>query len=43
VRRGVVLSNNERSGPRLSNVHRGNWRDVRSYAITQDYVLAEKA
>jgi SAM-dependent methyltransferase len=33
----------ERSGLRLAKVHRGNWRDVRSYAITQDYVLAEKA
>lgn len=32
----------ERAGLRLANVHRGNWRDVRSYAITQDYVLAEK-
>jgi SAM-dependent methyltransferase len=33
----------ERSGLRLASVRRGNWRDVRSYEITQDYVLAEKA
>jgi SAM-dependent methyltransferase len=33
----------ERSGLRVAEVHRGNWRNVRSYAITQDYVLAKKA
>jgi SAM-dependent methyltransferase len=33
----------ERAGLRLANVRRGNWRSVRSYAITQDYVLAKKA
>lgn len=32
----------ERSGLRLANVRRGNWRSVRSYAITQDYVVAVK-
>ena len=33
----------ERSGLRLASLRRGNWRNVRSYAITQDYVVAEKA
>jgi SAM-dependent methyltransferase len=33
----------ERSGLRLANVRLGNWRNVRSYAITQDYVVAHKA
>lgn len=33
----------ERSGLRLGNVHRGNWRSVRSYAIAQDYIVAKKA
>jgi SAM-dependent methyltransferase len=33
----------ECSGLRVANMRRGNWRDVSSYAITQDYVLAEKA
>jgi SAM-dependent methyltransferase len=32
----------ERSGLRLSEVRRGNWRNVHSYAITQDYLLAKK-
>lgn len=32
----------ERSGLRLAEIRRGNWRSVRSYAITQDYVLAKK-
>ena len=33
----------ERSGFRIADVRRGNWRNVRSYAITHDYVLAKKA
>ena len=33
----------ERSGLRLGKLQRGNWRDVRSYAIMQDYVVARKA
>ncbi len=33
----------ERSGLRVAEVRRGDWRNVRSYAITQDYVLAKKA
>jgi SAM-dependent methyltransferase len=32
----------ERSGLRVAEVRRGNWRNVRSYAITHDYVLAKK-
>ena len=31
------------AGLRLANVRRGDWREVRSYAITQDYVVANKA
>jgi hypothetical protein len=31
-----------RSGLRVAEVRRGNWRNVRSYAITQDYVVAKK-
>jgi hypothetical protein len=30
-------------GLRLANVRRGDWREHRSYAITQDYVVANKA
>jgi hypothetical protein len=30
-------------GLRLANVRRGDWRERRSYAITQDYVVAHKA
>jgi len=33
----------ERSGLGLADIRRGNWRNVRSYAITQDYVVAKKA
>ena len=32
-----------RAGLQLSTVHRGDWREVRSYLITQDYVVATKA
>ena len=31
-----------RAGLRLSTVRRGDWRAVRSYLITQDYVVATK-
>jgi SAM-dependent methyltransferase len=33
----------ERSGLRPVEIRRGDWRNVRSYAITQDYVVAKKA
>ena len=33
----------DRAGLRLADLRHGNWRTVRSYAITQDYVVAEKA
>ena len=32
-----------RAGLQLSTVRRGDWREVRSYLITQDYVVATKA
>ena len=32
----------KRAGLRLSTVRRGDWRAVRSYLITQDYVVATK-
>jgi SAM-dependent methyltransferase len=32
-----------RAGLRVSDMRRGNWRAVRSYAITQDYIVAKKA
>jgi SAM-dependent methyltransferase len=32
----------KRSGLRLAEVRRGDWRNVRSYAITHDYVSAKK-
>jgi SAM-dependent methyltransferase len=31
-----------RAGLRLSTVRRGDWREVRSYLITQDYIVATK-
>jgi SAM-dependent methyltransferase len=33
----------DRAGLRQATVRRGDWREVRSYAITQDYVVANKA
>ena len=33
----------DRAGLRLADIRRGNWRTVRSHAITQDYMVAKKA
>jgi hypothetical protein len=33
----------ERSGLRLADIRRGNWRTVRSHAVAQDYVVAKRA
>jgi hypothetical protein len=40
VRRDLVLGQVNLVGLRLNNVQRGDWRDLHSYAITQDYVVA---
>jgi len=33
----------ERTGLRVGAIERGNWRTVRSYAVSQDYVVAKKS
>jgi hypothetical protein len=40
---GWLLQVLERQGLRVETLLRGNWREVRSYAITHDYVAARKA
>jgi SAM-dependent methyltransferase len=40
---GWLLQAVDRAGLRITDIRRGNWRAVRSYAVSQDYIVVRKA